>query len=322
MSRVQARTDRSAFTLVELLLALAIATLLSATFLMAMWSAQEEARDARTHAQIARINEYIMIRWESYASRQVPIRFRPANPMVPFQPTPRERLLARLVLLRDQMRMELPDRITDVSSPKAQLVFTDQNGNPRGIAELAVEPSIWREYRRRAFSSPKPWTPEFQGAECLYLILATWRDENSNALDYFRDNEIGDVDGDDRPEILDGWGNPISFLRWAPGFDSPMQIPDRNRSPDYFDPLHVDPRWMNPNQLIPFNLVPLVFSAGPDRSYGLFTDIASPPLLDYRSTSPLPVDPYVTIPPNILIGQSDGTSDAADNITNHLIEVR
>ncbi|GIW91142.1 MAG: hypothetical protein KatS3mg109_1574 [Pirellulaceae bacterium] len=310
---------RPGFTLVELLLALAVATLLAATLLMAMWSAQEEARDARTQAQIAKLNEYIMSQWETYSSRQVPIRYRPANPLVPFQPTARERLLARLVLLRDLMRMELPDRKTDVLSPKAQLVFRDNNGNVRGIAELSVESRAWREYRRRAVSS---WTETFQGAECLYLIISTIRDENGSGLDYFRDNEIGDVDGDGMPEILDGWGNPISFLRWAPGYDSPMQIPDRNRSPDFFDPLHVDPRWSNPNEKVPFNLIPLIFSPGPDRLYGLITDTSAAPFLDYRNTTPLPVDPYAAVSPGIYVGQGDGTSDAADNITNHLIEIR
>jgi hypothetical protein len=303
---------------VELMVAVAVAALLAATVLMALWGAQEEARDARTQSQIARLNEWIMTRWESYASRQVPIvYFGPGN--TPFVPTPREKLQARLILLRDLMRMELPDRKTDVLLPKSQVTFRDANGNVRGFAQLAREPQLWREYNRRV----KPtWTEQFQGAECLYLIISVMRDENSTALEFFQDNEIGDVDQDGMLEILDGWGNPISFLRWAPGFDSQAQIPNRNRAPDYFDPLHVDPRWANPNEVVPFNLMPLIFSPGPDRSYGLITDTSGPPFHAYPLTTPLPVDPYAPVSPGVYIGQRDGTSDADDNITNHLIEVR
>jgi hypothetical protein len=52
----------------------------------------------------------------------------------------------------------------------------------------------------------------------LYLILATMKDGDKSALDYFSTDEIGDVDGDGMKEILDGWGQPIAFLRWAPGY--------------------------------------------------------------------------------------------------------
>jgi hypothetical protein len=310
---------------------------------MALWGAQEEARDARTQSQIARLNEWIMARWESYASRQVPIvYFGLGN--TPFVPTPQEKLQARLFLLRDLMRMELPDRKTDILMGRTAFPLRDANGNVRGYAQLRQEPQLWREYNRRI----KPtWNEQFQGAECLYLIISVMRDENSTALDFFRDNEIGDVDGDGMPEILDGWGNPISFLRWAPGFESQAQIRNCIQAPDYFDPLHADPRWepsltvfsqkypdypieLKP-QFIPqqanlekaiFNLLPLIFSAGPDRSYGLITDTSGPPFHAYPLTTPLPVDPYAPVSPGVYIGQRDGTSDADDNITNHLIEVR
>jgi prepilin-type N-terminal cleavage/methylation domain-containing protein len=314
MIGTSALSRRLAFTLVELMVAMAVATLLSATVLMALWSAQEEGRAARTRSQVTKLNEYIMSQWETYASAQIPIVYSGPNAMTPFSPTPREKLQARLVLLRDMMRMELPDRKTDVLLPKVTLSFRDSSGNIRGYATLAREPRAWREYQRRASAG---WTEQFQGAECLYLIISTLRDDNSTALDYFRNTDVGDKDGDGMLEIWDGWSNPIEFLRWAPGFDSLIQIPNRNRSPDYFDPLHVDPRWANPNELIPFNLTPLIYSAGADQSYGLLTE----PAHAYATTNPIPVDPYAPTP-NGLIGQRDGTSDADDNITNHYLEVQ
>ena len=70
------------------------------------------------------------------------------------------------------------------------------------------------------------------------------------------------------PEILDPWGKPIYFLRWAPGFASDLQDPSR-RAPDPFDPLRIDPRWASDDAEKPFALFPLVYSAGRDRDYGV-----------------------------------------------------
>jgi hypothetical protein len=105
------------------------------------------------------------------------------------------------------MRMELPDRKSDVTD------------NP---VVMSVIPSLTRSYRRMALRATNNtianWTTQHQGSECLYLILATIKDGDKSALEYFTPDEIGDVDGDGMKEILDGFGQPIEFLRWAPGY--------------------------------------------------------------------------------------------------------
>jgi hypothetical protein len=50
------------------------------------------------------------------------------------------------------------------------------------------------------------------------MIIASIRDLGTNGLDFLREDEIGDLDGDGMPEILDAWGRPIAFLRWPAGF--------------------------------------------------------------------------------------------------------
>ena len=47
---------------------------------------------------------------------------------------------------------------------------------------------------------------------------------DGEARTLFHESNIGDTDGDGAPEFLDGWGHPINFLRWAPGFDSEIQL--------------------------------------------------------------------------------------------------
>src|SRR5262249_40391068 len=58
-------------------------------------------------------------------------------------------------------------------------------------------------------------------------------------------------DNDGLPCFVDGWGNPIGFLRWAPGFSqwSDIQIADPVNHHDPLDPRNTD---QNAYQLYPF----------------------------------------------------------------------
>ena len=83
--------------------------------------------------------------------------------------------------------------------------------------------------------SDELWTPQFESAECLYLILSQIVEEDRSALEFFSDNEIADTDNDGIPEIVDSWGTPIFFLRWAPGYGISEQV--TTISYDSLDPL-------------------------------------------------------------------------------------
>lgn len=289
--RSKQRTTRRGFTLVELLVVMVIISMLASIALVAMWGAQEEARIQRTRAQIAKIHEILLPQFEAYPSR--PVRLPPNL-------APGDRRRDRLLILRDFMRMEFPDRQSDL--------LTDP------LFPAIPKPALRRTLELRLSQlegmGNGAWNPIHEQAECLYLILSCLRFEDRDALSYFRDSEIGNVDGDAVPEILDGWGNPIGFLRWAPGFSehrgldgawgaagvdddgdgvidnyteagwrsippaageddflSPSFIQTQNaqRSPDPFDPLRVDPRWTDADtSFAPFLLFPLIFSAGPN----------------------------------------------------------
>ena len=56
-----------------------------------------------------------------------------------------------------------------------------------------------------------------QGAECLYLIMATSYVGSGPAIDVIPAANIDDTDGDGLLEILDGWGQPLEFIRWPVG---------------------------------------------------------------------------------------------------------
>jgi hypothetical protein len=158
---------------------------------------------------------------------------------------------------------------------------------------------------------------------------------NPEAMEQFGQDEVGDVDGDGLPEFIDGWGMPVSFLRWAPGFnDSDLQaninsawndataIQQRQAATTYdhdpYDTQKVDlqkPDETNTSVLVPvgWRLWPLIYSFGPDKKEGL----CAGEKYNYRG------NPYETITfggKAVGIGTPDGTGQHCDNIHNHRIE--
>lgn len=234
-----------AFTLTEMLVVIMIIAILSSMVLFALAGVQEQAREKRTRAQITRLNELIMERLQSYQTRRVPPP--PNIPLDTLRNNPRAAAMQRLLGIRELMRMEMPDRVSDVIDDPAF---------------LPNRPSLNRAYQRRATAN---WTNVNEGAECLYLIVSRIQVGNSNALEFLSESEIGDTDNDGMPEILDAWGGPIRLLRWPVGFRSPIQDGIPENGPDAFDVTRLFP--------YSFALYPLIVSAGPDRLFDIgFTD--------------------------------------------------
>lgn len=127
-------------------------------------------------------------------------------------------------------------------------------------------------------------------------------------MEQFRSDEIGDVDRDGAPEFLDGWSNPLAFLRWAPaassplasgsaGINSPVQIADPIRQHDPFDPLRVDAGG--------FALYPLIISSGPDGLSGLIGTATTSQLTCWSAAV------YSTVASGTSLLSLTGTSEAS-----------
>lgn len=185
-------------------------------------------------------------------------------------------------------------------------------------------------------------------AELLYLIITNGDPETRTM---FHDREIGVGEGGGNV-FLDGWGNPIGFLRWAPGLAGSSRQPTAdmitlyqtnratlitdgfaNTPPDtshadysvYQSCMNFQERYANPlnplglsgySDYLPNDwlLVPLVFSLGPDGELGM-TD---PNTLDNtRITLEIYNNPYIPGFLNLNLGADDSTGASQDNITNH-----
>jgi prepilin-type N-terminal cleavage/methylation domain-containing protein len=280
----RAFTHRNAFTLIELLIVMMIIAILAAMTYGALFQAQATAREARTKALVAKLHGQMMTRWESYRTRRVPI-------VIPFGTPPRNAAQMRLQAMRDIIRMELPDKSGDIPATPT---------NP-----------LARAYRTKMMANGNAAFGTYEAAECLYLILTTSAGEEGLSAYELTNTEVGDFDGDGYKEFHDGWGRPISFIRWPAGLVSDLQPMDPttgNRNPvknhDPLDQLKVDP--------VAFAIVPLIYSAGPDGFYGITPDgnASSNPYADLTIGTP-----------------SDSNGDGSlgedfDNISNHMIGTR
>jgi prepilin-type N-terminal cleavage/methylation domain-containing protein len=346
---------RAAFTLVELLVVITIMGVLTSIILFALAGAQESAKADKTRSTISKLNSLVMAKYESYRTRRVPVDLKLVavykGYMSAGQTTNTTQPLARtkVDVIRELMRMEMPDRYSDITD-NSVTAWTDPG---TGATVHMARPAVNQAYLNAISGGP---ITAYESAKCLYLLVSLGLDD-PDVMAEFSEDEIATDTRDHMRYFVDGWGQPIFFLRWAPGFSSPLQPSDVNAkdalnnpkskvvfvtSHDPFDPLKAyiptvasDP-FYNPGALatqqIHPPLYPLIYSAGPDRIFDIFVN--TKPDFQYSTTDP-PNDPY-TAPPGGLFGAptdqdsdftpsgvttGDGVDNSIDNITNHDLSV-
>jgi len=364
--RLPTSAFRTGFTLVELLVTMIIISILAGITLGVLQKAHQAADTAKTRSMIARLHNQIMLRWEGYRTRRVPIASANPNPLVAAS--------QRLAGMRELMRFELPERFSDFVEAPVVLTGLPKPANgdvpswltpaPKHTGVSAVSSAFLRRYMRNAISIPgqtptpnKP-TEKYEGAECLYMIITMNNEDDFAGAEQFKPKDSGDADGDGMPEFHDAWGQPIEFLRWAPGFISDLQpsldgkdgtasygLTDQTANPRQPNVLH-DPSDALKLHKEAFTLFPLIYSGGIDRQTDIYRgekDASGNPLV-YRYSQHKPFvlggnsmfnNPYGSMnlsgtPAPALpapIGRprdvdNDGDDGSSDNITNHLIGLR
>ena len=353
--------NRQALTLVELMVAIAIMGILASLLLGAAAVASEVARNARSKSLVARLHTLLIERYDGYRNHRVELNARDGNgnniidwiELLGIDTNPSDSLsdytglpvmasnnrliqpAGRLAGLRETMKFEMPDRWSDI-------LGVEVPSNPAVIPPAAVVPprflqrspslrdTYLRAYNRMiAVTTDREKILENESAECLYLIVMNATGDGE-ARGMFKPNDIGDTDEDGAPEFLDGWGKPISFLRWAPGFDSDAQLSVASltrtannprlganvvaeqllEEHDPFDLFRIDPL-PNSGLVRGWRLLPLVISGGGDEEIGVRTLSGE----NYVAT----LNPYTDLGSATFLGQAlDNDSErAADDITNH-----
>ncbi len=385
---------RSAFTLIEVMVVMVVGGILLGLGASMMATARQSSRISRTRAVVSVINEVINQRLESLRTRPFPINLpAPVPPVVRMDLTPPQAARARLLMMRDMMRMELPDRYSDlIVDPNVSVASANGYTEPTVIQALATTtllngtrvrqvptrvqwwnptggfpnhniPGQLSAYRARLPIGPgnrTTWTPELASSECLYLIMSTTFIGGTSAIEMLPRGHVEDTDGDGVPEIIDGWGNPIGFIRWPVGFVEPGRttFPQtvaelRPEDADIFRSDYAYAPGATQAQVstrpLPRSLRPLIVSAGPDGVFDLrfvqtggsgdviYSRQTWPVQPNWVGPSNMPPNPYPAayryIDPYLrqsvaagLIGETidtdgDGTlTGVSDNISNYDLE--
>jgi type II secretory pathway pseudopilin PulG len=302
-----------------LLVTITIIGLLAGMTLGALQMAGNAGKEAATKSTIAKLNSIIMQRYESYMTRRVPISTTGLSPT--------DAAKARLCALRDLMRMEMPDFFSDITTaPLPPSAYSSLLTPHATLPTLTTDPAL-RTIYNRIYTNKTPSTSA-ENAKCLYLVVSVGSPE---AMEQFNESEIG-VDSDGWQYFVDGWGRPIMWLRWAPGFSngsgsppgvnnprapSDIQTGDSVNDHDPFDTRNVQPT--------AFHLIPLIYSFGPDGKSGISLGNTTPAYTytgDPFGYSYTGGTPSRTMWLGTVINFGTDANCAYDNITNHHIEQR
>ena len=368
--------DVHGFTLVEIMVVLVIISLMGGMVLAAVQGVSSTARASRTRSIIAACDSVIQEQYDSYKYRAFAVNAPITSMLVDHDSNPgtpdilvssevlvTEGARVRLIMLRDLQRMEIPDKRLDVSTSTtapwvptpavavkavANRVISDASGKAiRQYATRSENLISWTRssrsdmYLDRVATSSLNWTTPNEGAECLFMIMATSFSNGLPAIDSIPNSNIGDTDNDGMPEILDGWGNPLGFIRWPVGFlDSDLVD---TSIPDEFDPFQVDFGNSVASITRPWAMRPLIVSAGSDQEFGMTLSSNNIqyqnqdwPLADMDTgtttkagdesvgrTAPYKFpDPYLRhSAPGSLPGEINDSEVSADNLTNYSLAV-
>ena len=231
---------RRGATLVELLVVVAVISILAAATWGALQRVTVLARASRTKATIAKIDHFIMLKLESYQTRRVPINTTGENPS--------DAATARLLAVYDLMRMEMPDNPQDIAGPQYS-----------GLSAHRARAGVRQQGRAQ---QQRPNKDAMNSAKCLYLTVMTG---NAEARQQFSQSEIALDPSDNMPYFIDGWQRPIAWIRWPAGCSmylggsqnpnalSDIQSGNPATDHDPFDP--------NDTQPTAFQLIPLIVSS-------------------------------------------------------------
>jgi len=356
-SRLATRASRSGVTLIELLIVILIISILAALVVGVASLAAETAREQHSKHVVGRLHALLTDYYGTYKTRrprlnsavETSIKNKFAGNGVK---TGQALAEARLYAQREMMLMDIPDRWSDILLTSVETFDASNIQRPLYLSGRTDLSNVYlRQFmqvvnRTNAITGVTNTAEEIkrnQGAECLYMVIMNATGEGE-ARTLFGENCIGDSDGDGAPEFLDGWKHPINFLRWAPGFDSQIQLNayrlaqnpsaapmEISKDHDPFDVFRIDSN--------AFRLVPLIYSPGRDEDSGI--NVAPDYVTWRKNTSPQinnnqpflepRLTPYELGPTNALndylgrsVHEADPTQDetSKDNIHNHLMGLR
>ena len=278
---------RRAFTLVELVVVIVILAILSSLLLSGLAGARQRAKIDKTRSTIRKLHEIVIPLYETYVEKRIaPAMWTDGTPIsrkTPQSPGNTFRLIGtsvagyQLCAKRYFAAADMPDLWDDAwdrllnptaFDPETYVSWQGpwQIDNFYDPPRYAPNPRFQAVGGKLFGAAPDQATiakaMAYESAECLQMIVVRGG-RAADAVEQFRVDEIGDVDKDGAPEFLDGWGRPISFIRWPVGFVSVLQGSQAGLQPDPMDPLGVS---VSIDGQTDRAVIPLIYSGGPNNS--------------------------------------------------------
>jgi prepilin-type N-terminal cleavage/methylation domain-containing protein len=301
------RRARSGFTLLELLVVLAIiATLvaLSAAAIMRFTGVQQISN---TRDQLVKLGSIVRDRWkiETNIFRTEPMDTTVKTYMDTTFGTTGNEGLRRVIWIKLRLRQTFPMTFAEALTP------------PSGLAAgTALDPlPVYKNYLMTTYGVTSSTTAPFESAACLLMAL-----QRGSSGAGFQPDDLGrgstlnlTAGSVTIPALVDAWGSPLQFYRWPTG--DPILNPGGAQAGAGNDPtdptgLLESPTWLSANGAAfatvfgytppsataggaaqSYRLEPLIVSWGPDGLLGLDTVTATPTV------------------------SASGTNDSADNIS-------
>ena len=238
----QSPNNRRAFTLLELLMVVAIIGLMMSMSVVVMLGFMDQAEEEATSATIQKINRLLEQRVEAFDRAFKGARKDTASRNMRILLADPDRngnqgdgifgvkdAVVEILAKKALYRFEFPQRFEEL------LLFGDPAISVPGLPQsiyLAIsapaarvklglpdttpltDPAIVAEVATTFAASVS--APATESSELLYFALIKSGSYGSSSVDSdrFTENEIRDTDEDGLPEFIDAWGQPLRFYRW------------------------------------------------------------------------------------------------------------
>lgn len=278
---------RPAFTLVEMLVVIAIIAILSAITVGAVIKMTSAGKLSNTRSIMGSIDKTLKEHWayvvaEAKKETGLSVPFAVMNATFGPDATGGDR--NRIIWIKMRLMEAFPVSFAEVANPYPYAT--------------GIIPTTMRKYNatyQQALAAKKAGTlATTESSACLLMSLAITRNGTSLSSDVLGTSYVTDTDGDAIPELVDGWGNPLTFFRFPtqnPYLQAALPVKPGAKA-KFADPLDPDGVFLNwaPSifrtkfetnvHVINFGatatasyVVPTIVSSGPDGIPGLNTTV-------------------------------------------------
>jgi prepilin-type N-terminal cleavage/methylation domain-containing protein len=198
---------RGGFTLVELLVVIAIIAVLAALVAGTAFTVIEGQRASRTEDTMRNLDKMLHQHWHKVVEDAKGEQPSDATLALANNDT----TLAQVLWVKFRLMEAFPQSFAEINNP---WVYSNPGAGNAAYIPLAMR-KYNDSYKKGIAAMSASHQPGTESASCLYLILRVNRGsqlDEQNLAQF-----IGDTDGDGVKELIDGWGNPLTFIRFPIG---------------------------------------------------------------------------------------------------------